>query len=92
MVQKFRTCEILTKKRKDKWKKEGLMLIMLRSIVGLSVMRQPLLQKLTLRNEIQIEASSVPRNALPGSVASISESEVRLVFRHNYPAKAINCL
>ncbi|SCN47138.1 hypothetical protein BAZMOX_385711_1 [methanotrophic endosymbiont of Bathymodiolus azoricus (Menez Gwen)] len=27
-----------------------------------------------------------------GSVASISESEERLVFRHNYPAKAINCL
>jgi hypothetical protein len=27
-----------------------------------------------------------------GSVASISESEERLVFRHNYPSKAINCL
>jgi putative transposase len=27
-----------------------------------------------------------------GSVARTSESEVRLVFRHNYPAKAINCL
>ncbi|SCN47415.1 Mobile element protein [methanotrophic endosymbiont of Bathymodiolus azoricus (Menez Gwen)] len=35
--------------------REGLMLIMLRSIVGLSVMRQPLLQKLTLRNETQID-------------------------------------
>jgi hypothetical protein len=33
---------------KRSWKKEGLMLIMLRSIVGLSVMRQPLQQKLTL--------------------------------------------
>jgi hypothetical protein len=28
---------------KKLWKKEGLMLIMLRSIVGLSVIRQPLL-------------------------------------------------
>ena len=27
-----------------------------------------------------------------GSVAIIGESEERLVFRHNYPAKAINCL
>ena len=27
-----------------------------------------------------------------GSVARTSESEERLVFRHNYPAKAINCL
>jgi len=27
-----------------------------------------------------------------GSVARIGESEERLVFRHNYPAKAINCL
>jgi hypothetical protein len=33
--------------------KEGLMLIMPHSIVGLSVMRQPLLQKLNLRNETQ---------------------------------------
>ncbi|SMG62661.1 hypothetical protein BMETH_1236_1 [methanotrophic bacterial endosymbiont of Bathymodiolus sp.] len=27
-----------------------------------------------------------------GSVASVIGSEERLVFRHNYPAKAINCL
>ncbi|SCN47380.1 Mobile element protein [methanotrophic endosymbiont of Bathymodiolus azoricus (Menez Gwen)] len=27
-----------------------------------------------------------------GSVARIAESEELLVFRHNYPAKAINCL
>ncbi|SCN46838.1 Chromosome (plasmid) partitioning protein ParA [methanotrophic endosymbiont of Bathymodiolus azoricus (Menez Gwen)] len=27
-----------------------------------------------------------------GTVARIGESEERLVFRHNYPAKAINCL
>ncbi|SCN47478.1 hypothetical protein BAZMOX_334460_1 [methanotrophic endosymbiont of Bathymodiolus azoricus (Menez Gwen)] len=27
-----------------------------------------------------------------GSVARIIENEARLVFRHNYPAKAINCL
>jgi hypothetical protein len=40
---------------KRAWKKEGLMLIMLRSIVGLSVMRQPLQQKLPLRNETQID-------------------------------------
>ncbi|SCN47418.1 Chromosome (plasmid) partitioning protein ParA [methanotrophic endosymbiont of Bathymodiolus azoricus (Menez Gwen)] len=32
------------------------------------------------------------RSIVGGSVASISESEERLVFRHNYPAKAINCL
>ncbi|SCN47126.1 hypothetical protein BAZMOX_20759_4 [methanotrophic endosymbiont of Bathymodiolus azoricus (Menez Gwen)] len=30
--------------------------------------------------------------SITGSVARIGESEVRLVFRHNYPAKAINCL
>ncbi|SCN47301.1 Chromosome (plasmid) partitioning protein ParA [methanotrophic endosymbiont of Bathymodiolus azoricus (Menez Gwen)] len=30
--------------------------------------------------------------ALSGSVARIGESEERLVFRHNYPAKATNCL
>jgi hypothetical protein len=36
---------------KRSWKKEELMLIMPHSIVGLSVMRQPLLQKITLRNE-----------------------------------------
>jgi hypothetical protein len=40
---------------KRSWKKEGLMLIMPHSIVGLSVMRQPLLQKLNLRNETQID-------------------------------------
>jgi hypothetical protein len=33
----------------------GLMLIMLRSIVGLSVMRQPLPQKLNRRNGTQID-------------------------------------
>ncbi|SCN47163.1 hypothetical protein BAZMOX_82608_0 [methanotrophic endosymbiont of Bathymodiolus azoricus (Menez Gwen)] len=27
-----------------------------------------------------------------GPVAMIGESEERPVFRHNYPAKAINCL
>ena len=32
------------------------------------------------------------RGNIEGFVASISESEERLVFRHNYPAKAINCL
>ena len=29
-------------------------------------------------------------DCIQGSVARTSESEVRLVFRHNYPAKAIN--
>jgi hypothetical protein len=40
---------------KRSWKKEGLMLIMPHSIGGLSVMRQPLLKKLNLRNETQID-------------------------------------
>jgi 7-cyano-7-deazaguanine synthase in queuosine biosynthesis len=39
-------------------------------------------------------ASDLEREAVTriGSVARTSESEERLVFRHNYPAKAINCL
>jgi transposase-like protein len=40
---------------------------------------------------------AINNNGLPDKVvmdksARTSESEVRLVFRHNYPAKAINCL
>ena len=40
----------------------------------------------------QIRGKSLKGLINIGSVARTSESEVRLVFRHNYPAKAINCL
>ena len=38
------------------------------------------------------KAAFIISRSIKGSVARTSESEVRLVFRHNYPAKAINCL
>jgi hypothetical protein len=40
-------------------------LIMPHSIVGLSVMHQPLLQKLTLRNETQIDLSPINATGIP---------------------------
>ena len=48
--------------------------------------------KSTLKATKEINANDkVDRNRM-GSVARVIGSEERLVFRHNYPAKAINCL
>ena len=49
---------------------------------------------LTEGEVVAIDGKTLRRsyNKKDGSVARTSESEERLVFRHNYPAKAINCL